>query len=1614
ITHPRERNALTVCLASFVFLTVSIFITTLFSTLVLPLCLLACVIRRLGVWTARWFVQVICCQCDRPQMRVSSLHPIIGIVSRMRAGDLDGNQVCQCQRNAHYPSLRPLTPAELRWLPSLDLKEPKVSTEALSNSPHLYSPSNAPVIVICLRFGSPGLQLAKLREIIASRLLNRSSAASSLASSPRCSNVQQDKWTNSEQLRHRANSLVPPADTLSRLTQCLTCLSTGYAWRECLAFRIEEHVIRVPSSCLPPNFSKSRWVPKLNRSSSSSEAFDPRAAGPGSRDQQPCPINVEAVVQSLSQLPMLINRPLWQAYLLEEFQEEDLQNLGVQIVAANKLVDLKYPEDIAQLIGEEYWTQALPCHLSAFTWHLQSAVMLQNVQSLNMSIAIQEEAMKVMADVNEASDADSVTESDELDHTATKRITDRSQYLSTKSNTYNRGVDGKLSTGCSSSSTSFVCRRSGSAGIGSLLIFRLHAALSDDCKALVHLLTNCLADLPSRVHSPKCAPANLVIGNDGTSDRKRRWRGQISDSEERANSHASSERNNDCAASARPATKPTVPQKSYVAKLHCHSSDPKAAPINELGPEQQSINTNAQTSKPILTVSGSIATQECQTSLLPSPEDEDPEESEAAQWWYTFWSSSLATIATCCDLIRALVTGPAVILHKYFFTRADVGIWALRATSFPEDRKLSPARLPSLTTTTTTSDSSSPSGFIGNRLVYKCALLSLVKLSRVRQVTKASYSEIILSLLAGGLRAYHQEKGHHPGGTYGGFTSFLLSNVVITSIPSPIITLVLQTVGLKHPPDLLSFLSVEVPVLPGCSISGLQNGSVQQLNVQGCDASPCTGITRFLSHQHRLRHQLTTGSVHRPRKQQMHQNSQLQRHQADSLVETGLVGNEHRMVAMTAPPTTMNTLCPGRHVLADICLPINTEGMLPRLWETRQRLIELNNSVDPLCLAWARTILYTLMPHPLAGWIEANCGGSAKASVSVTGVEVVSPFTGHSKDQEPHQTYQMPPTRRLAYMSLLASKSAEARSLRRRLRQRLPRGTSIYPPRLGTSFRALARHLTNANAGLVYIGGSPVVRIDTWMPSPRLDYCSPPVETVPTSSQTDLDSKWVICRNLSVTFTTYAGQLSLTFSADRALDNDPNLDLILHAMRVQLRKMCRLLAGRHVTTPADRWLSQSSNIEPRSSATSAVNLSPSLNPNLVLHQDSAFSSPSSPPSTSPSSSSPDPSPQKVPVTSNTPSIAELRQSRRMRASPTAPLTDAKNNTSSSESPRRQNRPPSGREHREPSALTNKSPNTTWYAAAYECQSNQPTEQLQDRLRWVQQQLTDAATCTGPVRHRLTEQELGILRAEFCALLRELKQRCSLGSLGITTELGDLPSSEEILTARFANGRSTVTTRHPVESSKVEMRRNKSDTFNSYITEGSAVTIRPSASKLPGTDGYVRRKNSTSLEGGDFDEDPDFYIEGFDDEEDDLEDEDLVVAAPETEVKEVAERSRSSPNRLVVPITQPAKTCSHASLAERLIPGRKSRQHPERKSQAIDSRQPKKKRPSLINVHNRRRRSSRLSTDMASFDLIPNRRGSLGATAGVPSADGLLAKLIKPAKLPSALFSGQSDSKRSRK
>lgn len=97
-----------------------------------------------------------------------------------------------------------------------------------------------------------------------------------------------------------------------------------------------------------------------------------------------------------------------------------------------------------------------------------------------------------------------------------------------------------------SNSSGLVCQRSGSAGVGSLLVCRLHAALSDDVKTLVHMLTSCLADSPSRTPSPLCTPVrpttqNSFLSDGSASDReqipKRRWRGQIHIGNEPGESH---------------------------------------------------------------------------------------------------------------------------------------------------------------------------------------------------------------------------------------------------------------------------------------------------------------------------------------------------------------------------------------------------------------------------------------------------------------------------------------------------------------------------------------------------------------------------------------------------------------------------------------------------------------------------------------------------------------------------------------------------------------------------------------------------------------------------------------------------------------------------------------------------------------------------------------------------------------------------------------------------------------------------------------------------------------------------------------------------------------------
>ncbi|VDP92424.1 unnamed protein product [Echinostoma caproni] len=225
---------------------------------------------------------------------------------------------------------RALSPAELRWLPpipsslpsSYPIKSRISDSSSLDITLPLYCSENPPLIVICLRFGAPGVRLAKLREVIATRLLPRHSTPSSLASSPHGSCFS-DKWTVSGSgfpgatasaggTRPRANSLIPPEDTLMRLTQCLTCLSTGYAWQPCNAFRLDEHVLPVPAVCLPSS------VEKTARTSSS------QCNQPESLRDRPVPVRAESVVSAISRLPFLLHRPLWQVYLLEQYQDVSL------------------------------------------------------------------------------------------------------------------------------------------------------------------------------------------------------------------------------------------------------------------------------------------------------------------------------------------------------------------------------------------------------------------------------------------------------------------------------------------------------------------------------------------------------------------------------------------------------------------------------------------------------------------------------------------------------------------------------------------------------------------------------------------------------------------------------------------------------------------------------------------------------------------------------------------------------------------------------------------------------------------------------------------------------------------------------------------------------------------------------------------------------------------------------------------------------------------------------------------------------------------------------------------------------------------------------------------
>ncbi|KAK4474542.1 hypothetical protein MN116_001687 [Schistosoma mekongi] len=1484
IAHPTERSPVYVCLANVAFLSLSLMITSIFSTIFLPLCLIACLIRRIGIWIANVFQYTTCCQCGG-FLIFNNMHPLIETIITRLSVSLNSTQRCHCftdtqLKNSNRNSLKALSSAELRWLPALKYKY-ELDWNG-NNCATLFCSDQSPSVMICLRFGAPGLKLSRLRELISSRLLTRSSDCSSLASSPRGSCLTDKGYSEASRKRHESSN-IPPSDTRSRLTQCLTYLSTGYAWRECMAFQLEEHVVRLSSSF----HAKS----EINSSRPYGSKLDDKHS-PASKIA-----NLEVLLSEISGLPLRLDRPLWKAHLMEQFYENDND-------------ETTEPSDIESDADSDDSNTCKTSHCNR--------KLMNNTGKWNKS----------------------------------KKHLENNDHNEIYNNNNKRHLN------------PFICRRPGSSGIGSLLIFRFHAALSDDGKALVHMVTNCLADLPSRTQTPQYSPnkqtpvhtasslndqidekvTNQSLSTATTTasswDCKRKWRGQAFDngnSNYKSNNSANINNNNNVQSAVLSYTKneskwPTKITSSSSSTPSCNSSTlyyscdlPKSTQlVNE-----EKFQSNCKNQSAVSNASTKFTTYEImksnQNELIPSVsaassiattttsslDDEDPEESEAAQWWYTFWASSLATIATVCDLLRVLITGPAIIFHKYFITNADTGL----ITKYQNVKQFK---------LTDTNNNNQNNTNEDTKIIYKCALLSLAKLSRLRQITKASYSELILSLLAGALRGYH------------------------------------QTMGFKHPPDLLAFLSTEVPVLPSCS---LNSSTISVANCNNNTDPPCTTLSRVLNITHRVRtNNLSILNISSWRQQQQ------QLHHDNNTVETGLLGNTDRMVALGSPPTTIRNLCPGRNVLTEFCLPINTEGMLPRLWETKQRLNELNASVDSLCLAWARTVLYTVMPHSFAKWIETTYGGPAKASVTVTGVEVMSPFTttsNSSKNTDSNCSYQMPKSRRLAYMSLLASKSSDARLLRQRLRKRLPRGAAVHPPRLGTSFRALARHLVNANAGIMYVAGCPIIRIDTWMPSPVNNRSSEFIINNQSSSilENRLNNNCVsneatvyICRDLSVTFTTYAGQLSLAFSASSKKCIHPNLDLILSAIKAQLNKMCQLLSGRHVPSMASRWLRHSSNVETSVSALSAISMSPSLNPSLVLHNEIS--------STNEKTITTTPSPVKTSTNNSSPNLLNATDSLNGDAlSRSQSSSEYTSNVSSVNHYKQSCGKLNEAQYR--SFPSDSSKSTHAYQAC------QPIEQLQEQLRWVQQQLEESTNDKNMVGSSATNNlKLAKLRSEFCILLKQLKQRCSQGELGIDSSLSDLNNEFE-----------DISCESKLNCASVSRSGSSSPLKSAHTTLGyPCLTGQFNVNPFKMEQSSIIKRSMTT---GDFDEDPDFYITGQP-EADDFEDIDSSES-------EFALKEASSGISDIFTATHNTDEKKSMENYDNL--------NDSYKKNIVSVRQihEKRKRDRKKVINSGRRRSSKIATEVASLNFMPHRRGSLMAHSTVqvyPNSRNLLTKFMK--------------------
>uniref|UniRef100_A0A5K4F077 Uncharacterized protein n=2 Tax=Schistosoma mansoni TaxID=6183 RepID=A0A5K4F077_SCHMA len=1506
IAHPTERSPVYVCLANVAFLSLSLLVTSIFSIIFLPFCLIACLVRRTGMWIANVFQYTTCCQCGGFLIS-NNTNPIIeSIISRLSVS-LNSNQRCHCftdkqLENRYGNSLKALSSAELRWLPALEYKY-ELDWNG-TNCATLYCSSHSPTVIICLRFGAPGLKLARLRELISNRLLSRTSDCSSVASSPRGSCLT-DKGYSDTSRKRCESSYIPPSDARSRLTQCLTYLSTGYAWRECMAFQLEEHVVRLSSIQTKSEINSSRPY--------GSKWEDKHSANPNM-------VNLEVLLDELSSLPLRLDRPLWKAHLMEHFYENDCD-------------ETTEPSDIeSDADSDESNTCKTP--------HSSRKPMNNNTEKLNK--------------------------------TKTCLINNYNQTYTTNNNNSKRNLN------------SFVCRRSGSSGVGSLLIFQFHAALSDDGKALVHMVTNCLADLPSRTQTPQHSPnkqtpihtassindqtnettinqsqsgaitATLSPSSSSSCDNRRKWRGQnvvsgsVSDKNENTGNNnnvqndSSSYNKNASKWSSRNSTSPynstsfyhsrdlskntlTNEQQSQLNSLNTLNSNKyqfnsftkcNLNQIQSKSNQNEQLSNSATTNSPITrtTTTTSISTT---NSLL---DDEDSEESEAAQWWYTFWASSLATIATICDILRVLITGPTIIFHKYFITNADMGL----ITKYQNVKQ-------SKLINNKNNQINNNNGNEDIKTVHKCALLSLAKLSRLRQITKASYSELILSLLAGALRGYH------------------------------------QTMGFKHPPDLLAFLSTEVPVLPNYH---LNTSSISVSNCNNNDDPPCTTLSRVLNITQRVRTSNNLDFLHiSPCRQQ-----QRIRHD-NSTVETGLLGNTNRMVALGSPTTTSistttttRNLCPGRHVFTEFCLPINTEGMLPRLWETKQRLTEVNKSVDSLCLAWARTVLYTLMPHSMAKWIETTYGGPAKASVTITGVEVISPFTTSttatytntsnlSKVTDSNYSYQMPKSRRLAYMSLLANKSSDARILRQRLRRRLPRRTttaiSVYPPRLGTSFRALARHLVNANAGIMYIAGCPIIRIDTWMPSPVnipsefiANHQSPELNNGINKSASN-ETIVHICRDLCVTFTTYAGQLSLTFSASSKQSIHPNLDLIISGIKSQLNKMCQLLSGRHVPSMTSRWLRHSSNVESSVSALSAISMSPSLNPSLVLHNEISSINEKANLTTTTSFSSIG----KMSTDNSSTNLTDEINSPKEGISSSKQLTSEYMSHNSSVC-----------QFTESNGKFNKAQSRSCSSDGSKSippyQAGQPIEQLQEQLRWVQRQLEESSNFKNMVGSPTTNNvRLAKLRSEFCILLRQLKQRCSQGELGIDSSLSDLNNELQDISCESKLNCASI-----------------SRSGNSSPQKSAQTSVYPCLSGQFNVNPFKMEQNSTvrrSVTTGDFDEDPDFYITGQP-EVDDFED--IDSSESEFALKEasnvMSDNLFTATHNSNVNESMNDYNNLNDSYKENTVNGNEGELHKKRK----------RDRKNIFTSG--RRRPSKIAAEVISVNFMPSRRGSLMAHSDV--------------------------------